>query len=526
MPTGFAMDLQRLLVSPVALALAFALLVWGFWSSPLYDLDEGAFTEATREMMSSGNYVSIYLNGEPRQDKPILIYWLQAASAHLFGLNEFALRLPSVLAALGWVWALVAFGRRFFDRDTGIVAGLLLCLALYVGLIARAAVADALLNLFLALTLFDIYRYFRQPTRAIHLRVFLWMGLGFLTKGPVAVLLPFLVSAIFYLGYGRWRDWLRAILYWPGLLLFLGVVLPWHVAVYLDSGWAFFKGFYLHHNLDRYSSPMEGHGGGMFYYILVAPLVLLPFSAWFIALFRRIGRALEDPLERYLWIWFLVVLGVFSFSGTKLPHYLLYGMSGVLLLMARHRDMLRRAWLQVLPGLLLLGIFSVLPQLFGYLAAHTQRQYEKTLFQEGAAAFGGADQGLLVLFALLALAAALLRVAIWQRLLLIGFVQAGAVAFIVLPNVMDVIQGGPKAAALYAREQGKSLVFYRVYQPSVSVYAQQIIRRTEPKPGQWVYTRVDRLDDFMQQPSPYRKRVVFSRGVARLVAIEEKEGGT
>lgn len=515
------MNLQRYLASPFALGLAFVLLVWGFWSSPLYDLDEGAFTEATREMMTTGNYTSIYLNGEPRQDKPILIYWLQAASAHLFGLNEFSLRLPSVLAALGWIWALVAFGRRHLDRGTGIIAGLLLCLSLYVGLIARAAVADALLNLFLALTMFDIYNSFRRPERVVHLRVFLWMGLGFLTKGPVAIFFPFLVSGILYLSYGRWRDWLRALLDWRGILLFLTIVLPWHVAVYLDTGWAFFKGFYLHHNLDRYSNPMEGHGGGGLYYVLVAPLVLMPFAGWFIAMLGRLRRAMDDPLDRFVWIWFFVVLLVFSFSSTKLPHYLLYGMTGVLLLMARYRDALQRAWIYVLPGLLLLGFFCVLPQLFDYLGGQTERLYEKTLFSEGMTRFGGLTQWLLIGLALAGVLAGAWRIAVWQRMLLIGFVQAVAVAFIVLPGVMGALQDGPKAAALYAREHGKSLVYYRVYQPSVSVYAQQVIRREEPKPGQWVYLRVDKLKDFMNKPSPYRKRVVFSQGVARLVAIEE-----
>jgi 4-amino-4-deoxy-L-arabinose transferase-like glycosyltransferase len=515
------MNLQRHLASPAALGLAFVLLIWGFWSSPLYDLDEGAFTEATREMMASGNYVSIYLNGEPRQDKPILIYWLQATSAHLFGLNEFALRLPSVLAALAWVWALVAFGRRHVDRETGIIAGILLCLSLYIGLIARAAVADALLNLFLALTLFEIYNYYRRPGRAVHLRVFLWMGLGFLTKGPVAVLFPFLISGLFFLSYGRWRDWLAALIYWPGILLFLAIVLPWHIAVYLDSGWAFFEGFYLHHNLDRYEGAMEGHGGAWFYYVLVAPLVLMPFAAWFLGMLPRMRNALEDPLDRFAWIWFLVVLVVFSFSGTKLPHYLLYGMSGMLLLMARYREALRPAWLLVIPALVLLILFCVLPQAFAHLAGQTDRLYEKTLFQEGAVAFAGAEQWVLLAFAILGVAAGLLRIAVWQRLLLIGYVQAAAVAFVVLPNIMGVLQDGPKAAALYARAHGKSLVYYRVYQPSVSLYSRQVIRREEPRPGQWVYLRVDKLDDFMQQPSPYRKRVVFSQGVARLVAIEQ-----
>jgi len=519
------MNLQRLLVSPAALAVAFALLVWGFWSTPLYDLDEGAFTEATREMMESGNYVSIYLNGEPRHDKPVLIYWLQAASVHLFGLNEFALRLPSVLASLGWVWALVSFGRRFVDRDTGIVAGLVLCLSLYVGLIARAAVADALLHLFLALSLFEAYRYAQKPDRATHLRVFLWMGLGFLTKGPVAVLFPFLVSGIFYLSYGRWQDWLRAIFHLPGLLLFLAVVLPWHVAVYLDTGWAFFEGFYLHHNVNRYSGAMEGHAGGPFYYLIVAPLVVMPFAAWFILLLGKLGRVMDDPLDRYIWIWFLVVLGIFSFSGTKLPHYLLYGMSGVFLLMARYRESLARAWVHLVPGLSLLVLFCFLPFIFRHLASQTDRLYETTLFLDGIEAFSGTAQWILVALAIVAMGISFIRATVWRRMLLVGFVQAVAVAFIVLPNVLGVMQDGPKAAALHAREQGKSLVFHRVYQPSVSVYARQVISRGDPEPGQWVYTRVDKLDEFMRQPSDYHKRVVFSQGVARLVAIEKKVEG-
>ncbi len=512
----------RLLLSPGALALAMLLMVWGFWSAPLYDLDEGAFTEATREMMSSGNYVSIYLNGEPRHDKPILIYWLQAASAHLFGLNEFALRLPSVLAAMGWVLALVAFARRHTDRDTAILAGLLLSLSLYVGLIARAAVADALLNLFLALAMFDIYSYWKDPDRRLHLRIFLWLGLGFLTKGPVAVFFPFLVSGLFYASEGTWRNWLRAVFYWPGVLLFLAIVLPWHVAVYLDSGWAFFEGFYLHHNLDRYEGAMEGHSGSFLYFFLVAPLLVMPFAGWLVASLGRLKASLSDPLDRYAWLWFFSVLLVFSFSATKLPHYLLYGITGVLLVMARHRDVLRRTWPHFLPVILLLSLFAALPQVVAFAATRTDRLYERTLFELGIQVFSGTPQYLLAAGVLVALGISLTRLAVWQKLVLAGFVQSVLIGFLVLPGVMGVLQDGPKAAALLARERGKELVFYRVYQPSVSLYSGQVIGRGEPRPGQWVYLRIDKLDDFMRRPSPYRKRVVFRQGPAVLVAIEAR----
>lgn len=78
---------------------------------PLFDVDEGAFSEATRELLASGDWGHTTLNGEPRWDKPILTYWLQALSVRAFGLGEFALRLPSVLAAWGWAVAVALFAR-------------------------------------------------------------------------------------------------------------------------------------------------------------------------------------------------------------------------------------------------------------------------------------------------------------------------------------------------------------------------------------------------------------------------------
>jgi 4-amino-4-deoxy-L-arabinose transferase-like glycosyltransferase len=122
-----------------------ALFSFGFglnWA-PLFDKDEGAFAEATREMVSSGNYLMTYLNGAPRYDKPILIYWLQAISVHAFGLHEFAVRLPSALAALVWAGLLWAFVRRRDGARTAWIAVLILTTALQITVVAKAAIADA-----------------------------------------------------------------------------------------------------------------------------------------------------------------------------------------------------------------------------------------------------------------------------------------------------------------------------------------------------------------------------------------------
>ena len=79
----------------LAAAAIVASFYWMLGAAPLFDVDEGAFSQATLEMFERGDFLSTYLNGEPRYDKPILIYWLQASSVKSFGFNEFALRLPS-----------------------------------------------------------------------------------------------------------------------------------------------------------------------------------------------------------------------------------------------------------------------------------------------------------------------------------------------------------------------------------------------------------------------------------------------
>lgn len=514
-----------LLDSRAAIVLAFTLtVVWGFWFMPLYDVDEGAFTEATREMMESGNYISIYLNGEPRHDKPVLIYWLQAASAQLFGLNEFSLRLPSILASLGWVVALFMFARRHTDEKTARVATLLLLLSLYVGLVAKAAIADALLHLFLVLSMFEIYNYYCTPAKVRLMRIFMWMGLGFLTKGPIAVFVPFVTSGIFYLSYGRWREWLTLVFNPLGLLLFIAIVLPWHVAVYLDTGWAFFEGFYLQHNLDRYSDSMEGHGGSVFYYVLVAPLIVMPFAGWFIANLSQL-KQLQQPLVRFIWIWFIIVLLLFSFSSTKLPHYLLYGMTGLFLLMAISRDQLQNRWLAFVPVVFFMALCVALPQLFAWLAANSDRELEQALFETGAGNLAGWPQLILLVTFLLMLVVMRLQASIWQRLLLIGFLQAVAVSVVITPVVLDTMQAGPKTAGLLAKEQGKKLVLYRVYQPSVSLYSEQVIRKEAAQPGEWAYVRIDRLDDYLESAPAGSRRVIFKQAPAALVETLDTQGG-
>src|SRR5919108_791105 len=123
---------------------------WMLGAAPLFDVDEGAFSQATLEMFERGVFLSTYLNGEPRYDKPILVYWLQAAVVALAGPSEWAFRLPSALCATLWAWFTYLFVKRYYGVARAAFAAALLATSLGVFVIGRAATADALLNVLIA----------------------------------------------------------------------------------------------------------------------------------------------------------------------------------------------------------------------------------------------------------------------------------------------------------------------------------------------------------------------------------------
>jgi len=491
---------------------------WMLGSVPLYDLDEGAFTEATREMLAGGNYITPYLDGEPRFDKPVLIYWLQAASVKLLGLNEFALRLPSALAATGWLLALWLFVHRRLDASTATIAALVMALTLEVSIIAKAATADAVLNLFLVLSFFDIYRWYLEPRRGTLLRVYLWVGLGFLTKGPVAVLFPVLVSFLFFLSLRSLKAWLRAIRFPWGWALLLAVVLPWHIAIYLDSGPGFFESFFLRHNLGRFGAAMHGHRGFLGYYLVVLPLVMLPFTGWFLRLLPALRRTWSDPVDRFLWLWFATVFVFFSFSGTRLPHYVLYGATPLFVLMARHRELLESRWLAFVPPVLFfLLLLLLLPE---SASRWTRGGHQLALFELGRAMLDTPYRIAVILGLVLVSAVALWRqLPPWQGLILVGVIQAVVVSGVLAPRVMEVLQGPVKEAALLARALDMPTVAYRTNMPSFSLYRRAITPDRAPRSGDLVFLRVDKLSKLTAQHPGLEQELVFRRGAVALVKV-------
>jgi 4-amino-4-deoxy-L-arabinose transferase-like glycosyltransferase len=501
-----------LVAAGVLLAFHFRLGAW-----PLFDLDEGAFSQATREMIARGDYLSTWLDGRPRYDKPIFSYWMQALAVWLFGPVEFAFRFPSALAATLWVFAVFGFLRPRHGNAAAATAALLIAFALGPFAIGRAATADAWLNLWLTLTFLEIARWQEGRSRPALLRAYLWMGLGFLTKGPVAVVVPLAASLLYFASERRLRDWLAAVFELRGWLIFLAVAVPWYALILLQEGPGFFYGFFVEHNLMRFLETREGHGGTVFYYLLVLPLVVSPFAGWLLMTLGRL-RPLPGGFERLAWLWFGVVFVLFSLSSTQLPHYLLYGLTPLLMLLALHRERLVNGWLAFTPALLLFAVLLVLPDLLRLAAGQLDRAYEIELAQRGLETLDLGYRAAVLGFTLAALALVLWRrPPVWQRLLGIGALQALAFVLVVIPAAATIQQVPVREAARIAQAQDAGVVAFQINMPSFSVYRGAPTPRRMPEPGELAVTRshaVARIE--AQYPDRALERLYHAGGVVLL----------
>lgn len=483
-------------------------------STPLFDVDEGAFSEATREMLAQGDYLSTWLNGSPRFDKPILIYWLQALSVGLFGINEWAFRLPSALAAIGWCIVVARFAQANFGRHAGLMAGLVALTSLGVQLIGRAATADALLNLLLALSMTELWRHLAQADAHAGKRLALWCALGFLTKGPIALLIPGAAALLWTLSSRQAAPLvalLRAPLNW---LIFLGLNLPWYLAAYLIHGDAFIKGFFLRHNVERFNTPLEGHQGSLFYYLLLVPLLVLPWLPWLWQCLRDWRADLNDPLKRFLWLWFGFVILFFSLSGTKLPHYALYGCTPLFILIATRHATPISHW-ACLPPLLVLGLMAAAP---GFI--------ELSKVEQGfyAAQFARLPEALPEHYAVLAPLLILIGTALafsrrgrpWRRVAAIALLANLLLSACLAPLIGELLQGPIRDAARFARGIGLPVAQWQTHWPSFSVYLGAPTAIRAPLSGELALMRTDRL------PEDYRFHILFQEGgVALLRFIDD-----
>ncbi|MCP4725090.1 MAG: glycosyltransferase family 39 protein [bacterium] len=483
---------------------------------PLIDRDEGAFSEATREMTLNNDYISTFLNSEPRYDKPILIYWFQLVSVKVFGINEFAFRLPSAIFAGLWVLMVFLFCRDYFDRKTSILAAVITATSLWTIIIGRAATADALLNLLLVLTMFSLYRYIISGRISILYQVFLWAGLGTLTKGPVAVVIPFFAGLVYYLSKKQFKPWLRAVLNPAGIAIFCLVTLPWYIVQYLKEGMPFIEGFFFKHNVDRYMSSMEGHAGSILYYLIFTFLIVLPYTSLLIRILPRVKLFRENDLDRFMWSWFFFVLVFFTASGTKLPHYLLYGGTPLFILMAKYRDSIKSRIAGLLPVFILGLIVLFLPEIVKIVIPMLNDEFAAAMLQEAGNAVSLSSRVICaVSIAAFVFLAFMKKYETWKCITIAAVINSFIMVQVLLQAVGYVMQNPVKEAALYAKDNNYSVVAWDIDNPSFSVYLRDITPLRKPVSGEIVFTKKKNLSKLSEYD------VLYERGGFALAYVKK-----
>ena len=473
-------------------------------AAPLFDVDEGAFAEATRELTIGHDWGSTTLNGVDRFDKPILIYWFQAISLKMFGLNEFAVRLPSALAAFLWCLAIGHFAWRRFGPPVAIAAAGILATSLGPMLIGRAATADSLLNLLLTIATLDLWRHLENGRDWPRRRAFAWIGLGLLAKGPVALLIPAAAAGLWLLT-NRDRSRLVRLVGDPkAWALMVGIAAPWYIYAIARHGMAFVDGFLLHHNLQRFTGSLEGHAGSLFYYLEILPVAMMPWTPLLVPIALGLRARWKEPVNRFMLLWLAFVVVFFSLSGTKLPHYILYGFTPLMLLSAqeltRAKLPIRLALCVAIVGVIALGAAS--PYIAHEAAAATHDPLYQALLSTAPPApwiWMSVPLGLLA-FAL----------TIWvpnvrnylsesDGAVFAGLVAAGWMVIAVLPwwgqTVQDPIRTLARTVPIAQMTllDKQRVVQWRLHQPSIAFYLNRTAERVDPVNGDWALTRVDRI---------------------------------
>ncbi len=366
-------------------------------SIPLLGPDEPRYAQVAREMFQRNDFVTPTLGGFDWFEKPALLYWLQIVSYKIFGVSEFAARFGSALFGLGTIFSLWILGRFLATEDTenaeenqksktkdgkpnsGFANWLFLISASSIGILtfSRGASFDIVLTFPITAALccffvFDlkqrnnelqintdehtvkeIFSAFSVSSVAIF-GFYFFIGVALLAKGLVGVVFPFAIVA-FYFVLSRKLPGKTFVfsLFW-GTILSLSVAAIWYVPMYQANGWKFIDEFFIQHHFARYASNKYQHPQPFWFFFLVLPLMTIPWLPFFLASiwdFLRVQSpkskvqsqensprlpVSSSPLLVFSISWLLVPLGFFSFSGSKLPGYILPALPAALILTAEY----------------------------------------------------------------------------------------------------------------------------------------------------------------------------------------------
>jgi 4-amino-4-deoxy-L-arabinose transferase-like glycosyltransferase len=330
----------RLSIVEVATVVALSLLLffYGLGNFGLAGADEPRYAQIAREMLRNNDFVTPTLHGTPWLEKPALYYWRAAAFFRTFGVHDWAARLPSATFALALV-IIIYFHMRRFRPGAHFGAALITASSAAIIGFARGASTDMQLAAPFAFAMLGWYAWFETGKKFWLFDLYFFLAVGTLAKGPVAPGLAFFIVFIFA-AVRRDLKLVWRTLWWPGVVIYSVIVLPWYIAVQMANK-DFLKIFFLQHNLERFATDLFQHRQPFWYYIPVLLLSLMPWAVYgvtaLVSAVRQTWRDVRssapgqvreseqvgDSFPEFLVIWALFPVIFFSFSQSKLPGYIL-----------------------------------------------------------------------------------------------------------------------------------------------------------------------------------------------------------
>lgn len=302
---------------------------------------EPRYAEIVRVMFAKNEWTVPTINGTLYTDKPILFFWLALLGAKIFGaVNEWTVRLPAALGAMGFVFGTYFLGRDFFNARAGWIAAAILATSMRVIWEARWAHVD---TVFCAAFIFGVYFAARALFQKGGPYEILWayplMALAVLTKGLIGVVLPGLLFVALVLARRDWRLILPLKLH-LGVPLFLLVLGPWFYKVAQATHGRWLTDFIYVHHIQRYTAG-AGHRQPFYYYLTTLPADFLPWTIFLVAAlaaYRPYRARWAEPVTQFFILWFFSVFLFFTLSNTKRDLYLLPLMPTLALVVGKYFD--------------------------------------------------------------------------------------------------------------------------------------------------------------------------------------------
>ncbi|MBU8901272.1 MAG: glycosyltransferase family 39 protein, partial [Victivallales bacterium] len=351
------------------------------WADGIYSAQEGRAAIVARQMIESGNWLHLNIKGAHNTEKPVMCYWFYALSGTVFGVNEFSVRLPSILAALVTVLMTALLGMRIYGRRTGLMAGYIMASMMGFVNLSRLARIDIVLCAFYTASMYLLYTgYFEKMKANRRLYLFyLVLALSVMIKGPVSVAVIALTVIVLAAKERNWK------IFWElkpisGLFIGLAINAPWYAYEIIRTDGEFFTDFFMNQNISRFTGVNMTYSGGRrrsyFHYIPKLFIFALPWSLLFpFALFNFRKKFLKlKPATYYLLIWFLTVFVFFSLAAIKRGDYLLPLFAPMTILLGRYLECfvergakLSKKWLIGWIVLVIIGVCALIMIRFGLL---------------------------------------------------------------------------------------------------------------------------------------------------------------